>query len=107
MHSTGLSREDIIRILEIKFKKAEKESLSHYKFKDFDVMLSKNDEYDPNLLRTYPDGFLYYEMTADIDINDEHIPIMNDISKVLWDNGIPAVISCDDEDELNKYIFGL
>lgn len=107
MHTPGLSRENIIAILEKKFGRAQKESLSCFKFKAFDILISKNGEYDPNKLRTYPDGFLFYEMTADVEIFEDHVTTMNDISEVLWDNGIPAVISCDDEDELNEYIFGL
>ena len=56
---------------------------------------------------TYPDGFLYYELIAEFEIYDNYIQITDQILKLLWDDRIPAVVSCDYEEELNRYIFSL
>ena len=78
-----------------------------YYFRDFDIVFDMNDEADCNKMRTYPDGFLYYELTAELEIYDDHIRITDRILKLLWDDQLPAVASCDYEEELNRYIFSL
>ena len=106
MH-TSLSREGVLAILEKHFGKAKKLVLSDCSFGRFDIMIRKNDEFHAEKLRMYPDGFLYYELTAEVEVCKDIIPMMNDISKALWSAGIPTVISCDKEEELNSYIMGL
>ena len=78
-----------------------------YYFQSFDVIFDMNEEANYNKMRTYPDGFLYYELKADFEIYDDYIRFTDQILKMLWDNRIPAVVSCDYEDELNRYIFSL
>jgi len=106
MH-TSLSREGVLAILEKHFGKAKKLGISDCSFGGFDIMIRKNDEFHAEKLRMYPDGFLYYELTAEVEIYKDIIPVMNEISKVLWSAGITTVISCDKEEELNHYIMGL
>ncbi len=76
-------------------------------FTAFEMTLKENNEHDRNKLRTYPDGFLYYEITAELEIYEDHIRMTDEILKMLWENGMPAVASCDYEEELNRYIFSL
>lgn len=81
--------------------------ISCYYFQNFDVSFDMNEETDHNKMRTYPDGFLYYELKAEFEIYDNYIQITDLILKLLWDNRIPAVVFCDYEEELNRYIFSL
>ena len=74
-------------------------------FAAFEMTLKENNEHDRNKLRTYPDGFLYYEITAELEIYEDHIRVTDEILEMLWDNGLPAVVSCEYEEELNRYIF--
>ncbi|SEL40467.1 hypothetical protein [Ruminococcus albus] len=106
MH-TDMSREDVVGVLEKRFGRAKKRGISDYGFGRFDIMIRNNDEFHPDRLRMYPDGFLYYELTAEADVYEDIIPTMDAISKVLWGAGIPTVVSCDEEEELNRYIMGL
>ena len=106
MH-TSLSREGVLAILEKRFGKAKKLGLSDCSFGGFDIMIRKNDEFHAEKLRMYPDGFLYYELTAEAEIYKDIIPMVNEISKALWSEEIPTVISCDKEEELNSYIMEL
>lgn len=106
MH-TDMSREGVVGVLEKRFGRAEKRGISDYGFGRFDIMIRNNDEFHPDRLRIYPDGFLYYELTAEVEIYKDIIPTMNEISKVLWNADIPTVISSDNENELNDYISGL
>lgn len=69
------------------------------------MTLKENEDHDRNKLRTYPDGFLYYEITAELEIYEDHIRVTDEIPEMLWDNGLPAVVSCEYEEELNRYIF--
>ncbi|HCJ41301.1 hypothetical protein [uncultured Ruminococcus sp.] len=78
-----------------------------HRFAAFEMTLKENNEHDRNKLRTYPDGFLYYEITAELEIYEDHIRMTDEILKMLWENGMPAVASCDYEEELNRYIFSL
>lgn len=104
MHSASV--ETVISALESNFGTARNEHSSYF-FKDFDISIYKNKEADANRLCTYPDGFLYYELIADMEIYGDHIRITAQILRLLWDHQMPAVVSCDYEDELNAYIFSL
>lgn len=76
-----------------------------FNFTAFEMTLKANEDHDRNKLRTYPDGFLYYEITAELEIYEDHIRVTDEILEMLWDNGLPAVVSCEYEEELNRYIF--
>ena len=102
----GDSVQTIVSLLEQQFGAA-KTKAGCYFFPEFDICFDRNDEADANKMRTYPDGFLYYEWIADLDIYDHYIRITDTILKLLWENRFPAVASCDYEAELNRYIFSL
>lgn len=104
IHSSSI--ESAISILESQYGTARKE-LSNYYFKQLDIHICKNKETHPDKLCTYPDGFLYYEIIADLNIYDDHIQITATILRSLWQNNMPVVVSCDYEKELNNYIFSL
>ena len=76
-------------------------------FPHFDISLIRNKEADANKMRTYPDGFLYYEFRAELEIYEAHIQVTDAILKSLWEHHMPAVASCDYEQALNDYIFSL
>lgn len=105
MH-TSFSIDRIVKVLAARFGKPQKQGISDFGFGGFDIHIRKNDEFDADRLRMYPDGFLYYEYTAETEIYSGHFSVMDEISKTLWDAGIPTVISCDDEEELNRRICG-
>lgn len=104
IHSSSV--ESAILIFESQYGIARKE-LNNYYFKQFDIHICKNKETDTNKLCTYPDGFLYYEIIADVCIYDNYIQITDTILRLLWQNNMPTVVSCDYEKELNDYIFKL
>lgn len=104
IHSPSI--ESVVSILESRYGAA-REKLHDYYFKQFEIYIFKNCETDTNKLRTYPDGFLYYEIIAETEIYDNHIQITDTILQLLWENNMPAVVSCDYEKELNDYIFNL
>lgn len=94
----------IIAALENRFGRAERNT-GTYRFRQFECSLRRNKETNFNRLCTYPDGFLYYEIIADMEIPENHVAVTADILRQLWQNRIPAVASCDYEQELNAYLF--
>ena len=106
MH-TGITPDDIAKLLAKRFGKFIRQGTRGLVFDGFEICIMKNESYDKNKLRTYPDGFLYYRYTAEAEIHKDIITTMNTLSEVLWDAGIPAVISADNEEEFNAYVFGL
>ena len=102
----GDSVKNIISVLEQAFG-ASKKQTGLYVFPHFDIYLDENEEADANKMRTYPDGFLYYEFRAETEIYDQFIPVTDAIMKSLWEHQMPVVVSCDYEEELNRYIFSL
>ena len=100
------SVKSIVVLLKKKFGCSTKK-MNCYCFQDFDVIFDMNEETNYNKMRTYPDGFLYYELKAELEIYNDYIQITDQILKLLWDNKILAVVSCDYEEELNRYIFSL
>lgn len=98
------SRESVVSVLEEVFGPSEKEVVSTYTFNDFEIHLGKNDEADINKLHIYPDGFLFYEIVADIDIDHDYIQITDRILRALWKRNMPTVVACDYEEELNRFV---
>jgi len=94
----------LVSALSSRFGKA-KSNLSTYSFRQFECTVRPNTETNFNRLCTYPDGFLYYELIAETEIPGNHIAITADILRLLWQNNMPAVVSCDYEQELNAYLF--
>lgn len=102
VHSNSIRT--VISILERVHGVPKKERNDYY-FDDFVLYINRNKEADANKLCSYPDGFLYYELIVDLEINTKAIPITASILQSLWHNNIPTVVSCDYERELNDYIF--
>ena len=98
------SCESVVSVLEEVFGPSEKEVVSTYTFKDFEIHLSKNDEADINKLHIYPDGFLFYEIVGDVDISRDHVRITDRLLRALWQGKMPTVASCDYEEELNRFV---
>ena len=94
----------IIAALKSQFGAAESH-LSTYHFRQFECSLRRNKETNFNRLCTYPDGFLYYEIIADMEIPEHHVAVTAELLRLFWQNRIPAVVSCDYEQELNAYLF--
>ena len=73
---------------------------------EFDII--GNDEYDDTLKRKFPDGFLNFSLILECypnqnDLNDNHyISFINNLLNELWCKDIPAIVSSDFEDLLDK-----
>ncbi len=65
-------------------------------------MIDKNDEADKVRAADFPDGFLYFNYSMELCFRGNRVKLTNDILDVLWSNRIPAVATCDYEDELHK-----
>jgi hypothetical protein len=70
------------------------------------VDVLKNEDYDSNRRRQFPDGFIYFRYTLDLYMNDAPVTtkakIVTRLIKYLWDDGIPAVAASAFEDRLPK-----
>lgn len=69
------------------------------------IDINANDEYDKEKEKEFPDGFLYFPFSIEIDIqNDIRIEdAAREVScllKYLWENNYAAVAACDFEDQL-------
>jgi hypothetical protein len=55
----------------------------------------KNEDYDSNRRRHFPDGFVYFRYIIDLYMPDENITVQVDLVRqlleYLWDSGFPAV----------------
>ena len=68
---------------------------------------NKDDEYDDNKAREFPDGFLYFSnfieyLKDEAQYSNDDIYNFKLILKTLWNSGIPAIASCDFEEKLPK-----
>lgn len=69
------------------------------------IEIRLNDEFDEIKQKEYPDGFLYFPYSAELDFQD-NIPIsyaseeVGIILQYLWENGYTAIASCEFEDQL-------
>ncbi len=71
------------------------------------VEVVKNEDYDSNRCRQFPDGFVYFRYLLDIYIGDgDAVPVARKAAVIsrlitqLWDWGYPAVAACAYEDRL-------
>lgn len=64
----------------------------------------KNEEFNEQSRRKFPDGFVYFRYYIDIDsVNGnekEYINMIGSMLVYLWSQGWPAVAACDYEDKL-------
>lgn len=96
------SIDTIISVLEKYFGKTNNRIISTYYFPEFDISIHKNKEADMEKIHVFPDGFLYYEMIADVELYSDYVEVTNSILRFLWKHNLPTVASCDYEQELNK-----
>lgn len=70
----------------------------------FSIDVSKNDEFHEQKSNEFPDGFLYFPLSIEIDIHfDDEVKasaMVDKILKFLWSNDYSAVASCDFEELL-------
>ena len=71
----------------------------------YSIEVDANDEYDAIKEKHFPDGFLFFPFTIEIDIYDNikketAAQEVGGILKFLWENGYTAIASCDFEDLL-------
>lgn len=97
------SKDRVVRYLEAKFG-SYIIKLNDYSFAKFEVHFSKNNDANTDWIHIYPDGFLYYELIADIEIGEDYIEITDQILRLLWKNNIPSVAACDYEKDLIEYV---
>lgn len=97
--------ETVIAVLERRFGAARKR-YSTYSFSQFSLHLDRNEEADKHKLCMYPDGFLYYEILAELETEGDYIRITDAVLQTLWAHQMPAVASCDYEEALNRFICG-
>lgn len=71
-----------------------------------EVDVVKNEDYDSNRRRQFPDGFIYFHYTLDLYMSGAPLArqaaIVTRLLKRLWDWGVPAVAACAFEDRLPK-----
>ncbi|MFN8451806.1 MAG: hypothetical protein U0521_25245 [Anaerolineae bacterium] len=70
------------------------------------VEVVRNEDYDSNRRRQFPDGFVYFRYTLDLFMSDATVArqaaIVTRLLKRLWEWGIPAVAACAYEERLPK-----
>ena len=98
------SRSTLIDTLQKKFGNARCDGIASYKFEEFSIDVHSNKESDKQKQHIYPDGFLFYELLADLDIEGDYVRITDSILRFLWEMNYPAVACCDYEDEINKRV---
>lgn len=93
--------EAVAQLFEKHFDKAEKKRRDYY-FKDFEIMLKRNEEADSKKMSQPSEGFLYYEIMAETEFYREHITLTDSILHILRENGMPATAACDYEQDLKE-----
>jgi hypothetical protein len=71
-----------------------------------EVDVLKNEDYDSNRRRLFPDGFIYFRYTLDLYMSgaplERKAKIVTRLIERLWAWGFPAVAACAYEDRLPK-----
>ncbi len=71
-----------------------------------EVEVLKNEDYDSNRRRQFPDGFIYFRYTLDLYMSDAPVArkaaVVKRLMTRLWEWGFPAVAACAFEDRLPK-----
>lgn len=64
----------------------------------FSISINKNDEYDEEKAKEFPDGFLFFPLVIDVDLYlEDEIKasiIIDKILNFLWSNNYSAIASC-------------
>ncbi len=68
------------------------------------VEVVKNEDYDSNRCRQFPDGFVYFRYLLDLYVSEavveQQAEVVSRLITQLWDWGFPAVAACAFEDRL-------
>ncbi|MBT1711040.1 hypothetical protein KK062_22550 [Fulvivirgaceae bacterium PWU5] len=72
-----------------------------------DIYLDKNEQYNQEKSKRFPDGFLYFHYLLDVDHSDVgedriYIDQLSQVLEFLWSIDTPAVAACDFEGQLIK-----
>lgn len=70
-----------------------------------DLEIRKNPEGDPSRASEFPDGFLHFRYALELYLrsttsHDQRVLMAKALLNLLWSAGLPAVASCDYENEL-------
>ena len=77
---------------------------------DYEVYVEENDFYDESKCRDLKKGFIHYPYILEMEIYVDEQNSVNSVNrflKLLWDENIPAVPTCDFEEELLNYDGGM
>ena len=102
----GINIDQKILLLSIsKFLGIEPDRNAYIEKNGYSIEVRPNDEFDEKRMNTFPDGFLYFPLFVEIDIEDDinqesTAEEVGGILKFLWANKYPAIASCDFEDLL-------
>lgn len=70
------------------------------------VEVVRNEDYDSNRRRQFPDGFVYFRYTLDLFMSGATVArqaaVVTRLLKRLWEWGFPAVAACAYEERLPK-----
>ncbi|MEC5146103.1 hypothetical protein [Chitinophaga sp. 212800010-3] len=80
-------------------------SISFINTSNYELFVQKNDEFDEDEQKSFPDGFLYFRYIVYVEFNDKNTQqyCVEEIAKLLrwlWEKNMAAVASCDYEDLL-------
>ena len=73
----------------------------------FKIDFEENDEFDEEMSKSFPGGFLYFRFSLGIfplskSLKQHHIDALSNLLEKLWAKGFPAVAACDYEYLLSK-----
>ena len=79
----------------------------HIENKEFSLSVDRNDEYNFDKSKGFPDGFLYFQFSLSIDFIENIdilrvVGVINKVLEYLWANNYPAVAACDYEELLTE-----
>lgn len=70
--------------------------------KDIELYIERNDDYDAERSKEFPDGFLNFPYYLEIEGGSEEVQqiLVTQLIERLWLEGIPAIAACDYERQL-------
>ena len=79
-------------------------NLSIIEMPGYEISINRNDEFNEEKQKVFPDGFLFFRFIIDLDfVENNNINPVSEVNRVLtwfWENNYPAIASCDYEVEL-------
>lgn len=72
-----------------------------------EMVISKNEEYDSNRRKRFPDGFLYFRYFIDLYMPDaetfEQVELVTNLLIYLWEDSFPAIAAAPFETDLPEH----